>query len=137
MGALFAAAGVFQIWEFIRVVVLSFIQGKIPLVWNIFLLRFCLLSDQLFLDRGLDMRLLGMSCSLHFTCWNELVLTLLYNLPRGPSANLWRFDEETKEFSAIAIMLQDLLYRLFDGYGDEGLASSKCMELRNSVYVFK
>lgn len=34
------------------VVVLSFIQGEIPRVWNIFLLRFCLLSDQLFLDRG-------------------------------------------------------------------------------------
>lgn len=116
-------------------VVLSFIQGKIPHVWNIFLLHFCLLSDQLFLDRGLDMRLLGMSCSLHFTYWNQLVLAWLYNLPHGPSTNLWRFDEETKEFSAIAIMLQDLLYRLFDGYGDEGLASSKYMELRNSVCV--
>lgn len=78
-----------------------------------------------------------MSCSLHFTCWNKLVLVWLYNLPCGSLANLWRFDEETKEFSAISIMLQDLLYRLFDGYGNDGLASSKCMELRNSAYVFK
>lgn len=50
-------------------------------------------------------RFLGMSCSLHFTCWNQLVLVWLYNLPYGSLANLWRFDEEMKEFSAIAIML--------------------------------
>lgn len=65
------------------------------------------------------------------------MLAWLYNLSSGSSANLWRFDEEMKEFSAIAIMLQDLLYRLFGGYGDDGLASLKCMELRNLVYVFK
>ena len=34
--------------------VLSFIQGKILRVWNIFLLHFCLPFDQTLLDRGPD-----------------------------------------------------------------------------------
>ena len=40
------------------------------------------------------------------------------------------------EFNEINITLQDLSYKLFDGYGDDRLASLKCMRLRKLVYVF-
>ncbi|RVW50148.1 hypothetical protein CK203_096890 [Vitis vinifera] len=79
---------------------------------------------------------LGVLCSFHFTYWDQLRLVGLYNPARSSSANLWKFDEEMLEFSEIDITLQDLSYKLFDGYGDDRLASFKCMRLRKLVYVF-
>lgn len=78
----------------------------------------------------------GVSFSFLIACRDQLVLAGLCNSPRGPSVNLWRVDEETMEFSEIAIMPQDLLYKLFDGYGDDKFASLKCVGLGNLIYVF-
>ncbi|RVW80777.1 F-box/kelch-repeat protein [Vitis vinifera] len=105
LGALSAAAGGFQIWEFIAVAVQT-------------------------------LRPPGVSFSFLIACRDQLVLAGLCNSPRGPSVNLWRVDEETMEFSEIAIMPQDLLYKLFDGYGDDKFASLKCVGLGNLIYVF-
>ncbi|XP_058207183.1 F-box/kelch-repeat protein At3g24760 [Rhododendron vialii] len=78
----------------------------------------------------------GVLFSFLISCQDQLVLAGLSNAPRGPSFNLWKVDEETMEFSEIAIMPQELLYGLFDSDEDDKLASLKCVGLGNLIYVF-
>ncbi|XP_052171430.1 F-box/kelch-repeat protein At3g24760-like [Diospyros lotus] len=78
----------------------------------------------------------GVLFSFLVACQDQLVLAGLCNGPRGPLFNLWRIDEESMEFSEIAIMPQDLLYCLFDSEGEDKFASLKCVGLGNLIYVF-
>ncbi|KAE9463806.1 hypothetical protein C3L33_04305, partial [Rhododendron williamsianum] len=78
----------------------------------------------------------GVLFSFLISCQDQLVLAGLSNAPCGPSFNLWKVDEETMEFSEIAIMPQELLYGLFDSDEDDKLASLKCVGLGNLIYVF-
>ncbi|GAB2281997.1 hypothetical protein Dimus_016560 [Dionaea muscipula] len=71
------------------------------------------------------------------TCRDQLVMVgLCDNAHGGPSVMLWWVDERTMEFSEIAPMPQDLLYRLFDTEEDDRFASLKCVGLGNLIYVF-
>ncbi|XP_015892237.3 F-box/kelch-repeat protein At3g24760 isoform X1 [Ziziphus jujuba] len=78
----------------------------------------------------------GVVFSFLISCWDRLVLAGICYSPIGPSFNLWKIDEETMEFSEIAIMPQDLLYSLFDSDEDDKFASLKCVGLGNLIYVF-
>ncbi|XP_042519645.1 F-box/kelch-repeat protein At3g24760-like [Macadamia integrifolia] len=78
----------------------------------------------------------GVMFSFLLACRDQLILAGLCNNPRGPSFNLWRIDEETTEFTEIAIMPQDLLECLFDSDEDEKFASLKCVGLGDLIYVF-
>lgn len=78
----------------------------------------------------------GVIFSFVIACQDRLVLAGLCNVPGGPSFNLWKIDEETMEFSEIAIMPRDLLHGLFDSDEDDKFASLKCVGLDNLIYVF-
>ncbi|XP_041002995.1 F-box/kelch-repeat protein At3g24760-like [Juglans microcarpa x Juglans regia] len=78
----------------------------------------------------------GVNFSFLLSCRDRLVLAGICNSPLGSSFNLWRIDENTMEFSEIAIMPQDLLYSLFDSDEDDKFASLKCVGLGDLVYVF-
>ncbi|CAK7349368.1 unnamed protein product [Dovyalis caffra] len=71
-------------------------------------------------------------------CHEMLVLAGVCNgpHPHGPSFNLWRIDEESMEFSEIAIMPQDLLYGLVDSEEEDKFASLKCVGMGCLIYVF-
>lgn len=78
----------------------------------------------------------GVVFSFLIACQDQLVLAGICNAPVGPSFNLWKIDEETMEFSEIAIMPQELLYSLFDSDEDDKFASLKCVGMGNLIYVF-
>ncbi|XP_018809458.1 F-box/kelch-repeat protein At3g24760 [Juglans regia] len=78
----------------------------------------------------------GVIFSFMISCRDRLVLAGICNSPQGSSFNLWRIDENTMEFSEIAIMPQDLLYSLFDSDEDDKFASLKCVGLGDLIYVF-
>ncbi|KAK3032152.1 hypothetical protein RJ639_034977 [Escallonia herrerae] len=79
----------------------------------------------------------GVLFSYLLSCQDRLILAGLCNAPpRGPSFELWKVDEETMEFSEVAIMPQELLHCLFDSDEDDKFASLKCVGLRDLIYVF-
>lgn len=78
----------------------------------------------------------GVLFSFLISCNEQLLLAGLCNGSRGTSFNLWRIDENTMEFSEVAIMPHELLCSLFDGDEDDKFASLKCVGFGNLVYVF-
>ncbi|KAJ4728519.1 F-box/kelch-repeat protein [Melia azedarach] len=78
----------------------------------------------------------GVIFSFLIACKNMLVLAGMCNAPRGPSFNLWKIDENSMEFSEIAIMPHNFLYSLVDSEEDDKFASLKCVGLGNLIYVF-
>lgn len=79
----------------------------------------------------------GAVFSFLIACSARLILAGMCLSPMGPSFNLWEVDEETMEFSEIAIMPQDLLYGLVDSEeADDKFASLKCVGSGNLIYVF-
>ncbi|KAL9671107.1 hypothetical protein QQ045_008673 [Rhodiola kirilowii] len=79
----------------------------------------------------------GVMFSFLMTVGDSLVLAGLCNSPqRGPSFVLWNVDENSLEFSEVAIMPHELLYGLFENDEDEKFASLKCVGLGNLIYVF-
>ncbi|XP_059300769.1 F-box/kelch-repeat protein At3g24760 [Lycium ferocissimum] len=78
----------------------------------------------------------GILFSFLMTCQDCLVLGGLCNSPNGINFIIWKVDEETMEFSEIAIMPHELMYCLFDSDEDDKFASLKCVGLGNLIYVY-
>ncbi|XP_074345506.1 LOW QUALITY PROTEIN: F-box/kelch-repeat protein At3g24760 [Apium graveolens] len=78
----------------------------------------------------------GILSAFMISCNELLVLAGLCNDHRGMSFNLWSIDDETMEFSELAVMPGELLACLFDGEEEYNSGSLKCVGLDNVVYVF-
>ncbi|KAJ0112112.1 hypothetical protein Patl1_01619 [Pistacia atlantica] len=78
----------------------------------------------------------GVIFSFLIACQDMLVLAGMCNAPHGPSFNLWKIDQNSMEFSEIAIMPHNFLYGLVDSEEDDKFASLKCVGLGNLIYVF-
>ncbi|XP_010532881.1 PREDICTED: F-box/kelch-repeat protein At3g24760-like [Tarenaya hassleriana] len=72
------------------------------------------------------------------SCSNMLVLGGMCLSTRGYSFNLWKIDENSMEFSEIAIMPEGVLSGLVDNEDEDStrFASLKCVGLGNLIYVF-
>ncbi|XP_068665519.1 F-box/kelch-repeat protein At3g24760 [Aristolochia californica] len=80
----------------------------------------------------------GVLFSFLVACKEQLVLAGLCSVvaPQGNSFNLWKVDQQTMEFSEIAIMPQELLNCLIDSDEDSQFACLKCVGHDDLVYVF-